>query len=121
MILQLKIVPAKRCSKQDITAALDIYCKSTDPGSWTDTNQICDHIWNSQAYRAEPRQMFFYLLYDNDGTVEGFSEFAYLPENRVLVLDYLCTRQRNPKRVVKDFLIKFFVEEIYVAYIVTIW
>ncbi|WP_394959999.1 hypothetical protein [Candidatus Allofournierella merdavium] len=95
MILQLKIVPAKRCSKQDITAALDIYCKSTDPGSWTDTNQICDHIWNSQAYRAEPRQMFFYLLYDNDGTVEGFSEFAYLPENRVLVLDYLCTRQRN--------------------------
>lgn len=85
MILQLKIVPAKRCSKQDITAALDIYCKSTDPGSWTDTNQICDHIWNSQAYRAEPRQMFFYLLYDNDGTVEGFSEFAYLPENRVLV------------------------------------
>ena len=95
MVIQLKVAPAKKCPKRDVISALDIYCKAVDLGSLTDTNQISDYIWNIQDHQEEPRQMFFYLLYDSDGTVEGFSEFAYLPENQVLVLDYLCTRQRN--------------------------
>lgn len=95
MVIQLKIVPAKKCPKRDIISALDIYCKAVDPGSLTDTNQISDYIWNAKDHQTEPRQMFFYLLYDSAGTVEGFSELAYLPENQVLVLDYLCTRRRN--------------------------
>ena len=95
MVIQLKVVPAIKCPKRDVISALDIYCKAVDPSSLTDTNQISDYIWNTKDHQAEPRQMFFYLLYDSGGTVEGFSEFAYLPENQVLVLDYLCTRQRN--------------------------
>ena len=39
--------------------------------------------------------MFFFLLYDQNENVIGFSEFAYLPQNQVIVLDYLCTHQRN--------------------------
>lgn len=95
MVLQFEVKPADKCSKRDILSALDIYCKSVDAGSMTDTNQIKDYIFNSKDHKQESRTMFFYLLYGSDGAVEGFSEFAYLPENQVLVLDYLCTRQRN--------------------------
>lgn len=95
MELQLRILPAEKCSKNDVIAALDIYCKSVDPGSLTDTNQIKDYIWNSRKHKSEKRRMFFFLLYDGNGNVEGFSEFAYLPDNQILMLDYLCTRKRN--------------------------
>lgn len=95
MILQFEIKPAEKCKKRDVLSALEIYCKFVDPGSMTDTNQIKEYIFNSQAHRQEPRTMFFYLLYGGDGAVEGFSEFAYLPDTQVLVLDYLCTCQRN--------------------------
>ena len=93
--LQLRIAPAEKCPKADVIAGLDIYCKMVDPGSLTDTNQIKDYIWNRKRHSGEARVMFFYLLYGNEGMVDGFSEFAYLPENRVLVIDYLCTRERN--------------------------
>lgn len=95
MVTQFAVVPAEKCSKKDVIAALDIYCKSVDGGSMTDTNQIKDYIWNAKCHTHEPREMFFHVLYENSKSVEGFSEFAYLPENQVLVLDYLCTRQRN--------------------------
>ncbi|MBR6581659.1 MAG: hypothetical protein IKK66_10215 [Ruminococcus sp.] len=95
MELQFKTVPAKRCPKKDVIAALEIYCKSVDHGSLTDTNQIKDYIWNTKQHANEERIMFFYLLYGQNNDVLGFSEFAYLPENKVLVLDYLCTHQRN--------------------------
>lgn len=95
MVLQFEVRSADKCSKQDILSALDIYCKTVDPGSMTDTNQIKDYIFNAKDHRQEKRTMFFHLLFGSDGTVEGFSEFAYLPETQVLVIDYLCTRQRN--------------------------
>ena len=95
MIYQFKIVAANKCPKKDVISALDIYCKSVDNGSMTDTNQIKDYIWNTKNHNEEKRTMFFYLLYGSDSSVEGFSEFAYLPENQALVLDYLCTSQRN--------------------------
>ena len=93
--MQLKVVPARKCPKRDVISALDIYCRTVDVGSMTDTNQISEYIWNPKNHQSEPRQMFFYLLYDCDDKVEGFAEFAYLPENQVLVLDYLCTGHRN--------------------------
>ena len=95
MKLQLRIAPAEKCAKADIIAGLEIYCKTVDSGSFTDTNQIKDYIWNRKRHINEARKMFFYLLYGNDGVVEGFSEFAYLPENRTLVIDYLCTKEHN--------------------------
>lgn len=95
MDLQFQTIPASKCPKKDVLAAIDIYCKTVDPGSITDTNQIKDYIWNAKSHSHEERTMFFYLLYSSDHKVEGFSEFAYLPQNQVLVLDYLCTRQRN--------------------------
>lgn len=61
----------------------------------TATNEITDYILNPKKHSQEPRIMFFHLLYGSEHSVEGFSEFAYLPENQVLVLDYLCTKQRN--------------------------
>ncbi len=95
MLLQFSILPASKCSKTDVIAALDIYCKTVDPGSLTDTNQIKDYIWNSKNHCNEKRIMFFYILYDQHNNVTGFAEYAYLPQNQVLVLDYLCTQQRN--------------------------
>lgn len=95
MELEFKVVSAKKCTKKDVITALDIYCKSVDPGSLTDTNQIKDYIWNSEKHVNEKRTMFFYLLYGKNDEVMGYAEFAYLPNNQVLVLDYLCTCQRN--------------------------
>lgn len=95
MVLEFKVVQASRCPKKDVISALDIYCKSVDSNSITDTNQIKDYIWNGKEHSHELRTMFFHVFYAGDNTVEGFSEFAYLPEHQVLVLDYLCTRQRN--------------------------
>lgn len=95
MVLKFRISSAASCPKKDVITALDIYCKSVDSGSLTDTNQIKDYIWNRKNYSDEKRHMFFYLLYGQDDNVLGFSEFAYLPKNQILVLDYLCTDQRN--------------------------
>ena len=95
MLLQFSVLPASKCSKRDVISALDIYCKTVDPGSLTDTNQIKDYIWNSKNHCNEKRSMFFYILYDQNCNVIGFAEYAYLPQNQVLVLDYLCTQQRN--------------------------
>ena len=95
MLLQFSVLPASKCSKKDVIAALDIYCKTVDPGSLTDTNQIKDYIWNFKNHCNETRSMFFYILYDQNSNVIGFAEYAYLPHNQVLVLDYLCTQQRN--------------------------
>lgn len=95
LVLQFSVFPASKCPKKDVIAALDIYCKSVDPGSLTDTNQIKDYIWNSKKHINENRSMFFYILYDQKKEVIGFAEYAYLPQNQVLVLDYLCTQQRN--------------------------
>lgn len=95
MELQFKVLPAAKCTKKDVISAIDIYCKSVDSGSMTDTNQIKDYIWNSNNHNEESRTMFFYLLFGNENTVDGFAEFGYLPQNQVLVLDYLCTCKRN--------------------------
>ncbi len=95
MQLQFSVLPASKCPKKDVIAALDIYCKTVDQGSLTDTNQIKDYIFNAKNHRDEKRSMFFYILYDQNNMVIGFAEYAYLPENQVLVLDYLCTQQRN--------------------------
>lgn len=95
MFLQFSVLPAIKCPKKDVIAALDIYCKTVDQGSMTDTNQIKDYIWNSKKHINENRTMFFYIMYDQKNEVIGFAEYAYLPQTQVLVLDYLCTSQRN--------------------------
>lgn len=95
LLLQFNVLPASKCPKRDVLAAIDIYCKSVDQGSLTDTNQIMDYIWNFGSHIDEKRSMFFYILYDQKSDVIGFAEYAYLPHNQVLVLDYLCTKQRN--------------------------
>lgn len=84
-----------RRSKSDIKKALDIYIKSVDDGSLTNTNQILDYIYNPQKHKEESRKVFFYILYNVSDEVEGFAEFAYLPQNRVLIIDYICTTNRN--------------------------
>lgn len=95
LLLQFSVLSAIKCPKKDVIAALDIYCKSVDQGAMTDTNQIKDYIWNSKEHINENRTMFFYLMYNQNHEVIGFAEFAYLPQTQVLVLDYLCTSQRN--------------------------
>lgn len=95
MRLQFTVLPATKCPKRDVITALDIYCKTVDQGSMTDTNQIKEYIWNPKEHAKEKRTMFFYLMYNQNNEVIGFAEYAYLPENQVLVLDYLCTSHRN--------------------------
>lgn len=95
LVLQFSVLPAIKCPKKDVITALDIYCKTVDQGSMTDTNQIKDYIWNAKEHINESRTMFFYIMYDKNHEVIGFAEYAYLPQSQVLVLDYLCTSQRN--------------------------
>lgn len=96
MKLEYRVVRAdKRSPIEDITKALDIYIKNVDEGSLTNTNQILDYIYNPQNHKNEPRKMFFYILYNINGVVEGFAEFAYLPQNSVVVIDYICTINRS--------------------------
>ena len=95
MTLQYRVSPAINCPKKDVITALDIYCKTVDDGSLTDTNQIKDYIWNPKKHSGEERRMFFYLFYNGNNEVCGFSEFAYLPHCKILFLDYLCTSQHN--------------------------
>lgn len=82
---------AVKASKKDLIEALDIYTKTVDKFSETDTNEIIDYI---EKQYIENRLMFFYILYLN-GEVCGFAEYGYLPKNKILLLDYLCTRERN--------------------------
>ncbi len=96
MRLEYSVVRAnERSPKCDVTKALDIYIKNVDGSSMTNTNQIWDYIYNPQKHKSEPRKMFFYLLYNVNGEIEGFAEFAYLPQNSVLVIDYINTINRS--------------------------
>lgn len=95
MTLNMEIRPAAKCTKKDVIAAIGIYSAMVDSGSRTDTNQIKDYIWNVRSNHSDKRDLFFYLLYGNDGSVEGFAEFAFLHASNVLILDYLCTKKRN--------------------------
>lgn len=95
MTLHFEVRPAAKCSKKDVITAMGIYSSTVDSGSRTDTNQIKSYIWNNQNNHNDKRDLFFYLFYGNDGSVEGFAEFAFLHTSRVLILDYLCTKKRN--------------------------
>lgn len=82
--------------KKDIEEALDIYIKSVDlDTSYTSTNEIKKYILEDYD---DDRLMFFFNLYQNTGKgdeVFGFSEFGYLPYTQTLIIDYICTKQRN--------------------------
>lgn len=96
MKLEYRVIRAdKRTSKEDVTKALGIYIKNVDEGSFTNTNQILDYIYNPQKHKQESRKMFFYILYNINVEVEGFAEFAYLSQNSVLVIDYISTINRS--------------------------
>lgn len=95
MTLNFEIRPASKCSKRDVIAAIDIYSQMVDSSSRTDTNQIKYNIGNAKSRHTEKRDLFFYLFYGNNGKVEGFAELAFLHSSAVLVLDYLCTKERN--------------------------
>ena len=75
MLLQFNVIPASKCSKKDVLTAIDIYCKSVDSGSLTDTNEIMDYIWNPRKNIDKKREMFFYILYDQKSNVVGFAEY----------------------------------------------
>lgn len=81
----------KSVKNKDLTEALDIYIHTIDEGSETSTIQIRDYIQNKYN---DKREMFFYILYVNNKVV-GFAEYGYLPQSKVLLIDYICTRPRN--------------------------
>lgn len=91
MEASFKIKEATKAKRRDVEKAIDIYIHTVDHGSETNTNEIYDYISNKYD---ENRIMFFYVLYHN-GDVEGYAEYAYLPKNSTLVLDYICTESRN--------------------------
>lgn len=95
MTLHFEVRPAAKCTKKDVIDAIGIYSSAVDSGSRTDTNQIKNYIWDTHSNHNDKRDLFFYLFYGNDGSVEGFAEFAFLHASRVLFLDYLCTKKRN--------------------------
>ena len=85
------IIESKK-RKKDINKALDIYIRNIDSKtSYTNTNEIIDHIFNPYN---EQRLLFFYNLYLND-KLYGFAEFAYLPQTQTVVIDYICTEVKS--------------------------
>lgn len=95
MTVNFEVRPAAKCPKKDIITAIGIYSSMVDSSSRTDTNQIKCNIEDPKGNHTRNRDLFFYLFYGNDGAVEGFAEFAFLRSSSVLVLDYLCTKERN--------------------------
>ena len=59
MIIQFEVIPAIKCSKKDVISAIDIYCKSVDTNSKTDTNEIKDYIeyYNNFRYQWNLKKM----------------------------------------------------------------
>ena len=86
---KIKLVTSEK--DKDLTKALDIYVRTVDEQSETETNQIRDYIANK--YQDE-RLLFFYILYA-DTEVVGFAEYGFLPSCNTLIIDYLCTEPRN--------------------------
>lgn len=76
---------------KDLTTALDIYMHAIDENSDTSTSEIRDYIQNKYD---DNRKLFFYILYVNNSIV-GYAEYGYLPENQILLIDYICTNPRN--------------------------
>ena len=91
MKVNYNIKHASKVKRKDLLAALNIYIKTVDKFSQTDTNQIMDYIYKNYN---ENRIVFFFVLYLN-GDVCGFAEYAYLKQNKALMIDYLCTENRN--------------------------
>ncbi len=92
METHFKIEESKK-KKSDIEKALQIYISSVDlNSSYTNTNEIREHILTQP--KGESRKLFFYNLYLND-KVYGFAEFGFLPKTETLVIDYICTKERN--------------------------
>lgn len=91
MDVNYRIKQIKSIKDKDLTEALDIYIHTIDEGSETSTIQIRDYIQNKYN---DKREMFFYILYVNNAVV-GFAEYGYLPQNEVLLIDYICTSPRN--------------------------
>ncbi len=87
-----KIEESKK-KKSDIVKALQIYISTVDlNSSYTNTNQIREHILTD--FQDEDRKLFFYNLYLNN-KIYGFAEFGFLPKTETLVIDYICTKERN--------------------------
>ena len=87
-----KIEESKK-KKIDIEKALQIYISTVDlNSSYTNTNQIREHILTE--FQGEDRKLFFYNLYLNN-KIYGFAEFGFLPKTETLVIDYICTKERN--------------------------
>lgn len=95
MTLNFEVRLAAKCPKKDVITAIGIYSASVDSSSRTDTNQIKYNIWDTKSHHTRQRDLFFYLFYGNDGLVEGFAEFAFLHSSATLIIDYLCTKERN--------------------------
>lgn len=95
MTLNFEVRLAAKCPKKDVIAAMGIYSASVDSSSRTDTNQIKYYIGDIKSHHTGERDLFFYLFYGNDGSVEGFAEFAFLHSSATLIIDYLCTKERN--------------------------
>ena len=86
-------VTETRKRKKDIESALNIYLSTIDiETSYTNTNEIKHHILSGT--KNEKRKLFFYNLYLN-GELFGFAEFGYLTSSETLIIDYICTKQRN--------------------------
>ena len=122
MEISYSIKNASKVNKKDLMKALDIYTKTFDKFSETNTNEIIDYI---EKKYTDNRIMFFYVLYLN-GEVYGFAEYGYLRKNKVLMLDYLCTKERNHTlfysfyyliyEEIKSILVK---KNLFIEYIVT--
>lgn len=112
----------KHTKQTIINDVLDIYLHSVDEGSETNTNQINYYIRNMPH---DKRQMFFYALFVNDEII-GYAEYAFLPRNQVLLIDYLCLRQRNHiyffnfyQLILEDIIKKLQNKNMFIKYVVT--
>lgn len=110
--------------KKDIENAIEIYLSKIDmETSYTDTNQIKEHILINN--KNEERLLFFYNLYLND-QLFGFAEYGYLPKTETIVIDYICTKERNHcafytfyKLTIEDICKKLKNKHLHVKYIIT--
>lgn len=110
--------------KKDIDGAIDIYLSSIDiETSYTNTNQIRDHILINN--KNEERLLYFYNLYLNN-ELFGFAEYGYLPKTETIIIDYICTKERNHcafytfyQLTIEDIYKKLNKKQLHIKYIIT--
>lgn len=82
-----EIKPLTSSNDHDFTEAMKVYLRVIPADVKTDTNEIAYAV--DHPVGTNGRRMFFFALRYQGNTI-GFAQFAYLPKQKIIFMDYLA-------------------------------